>query len=198
MKIKEVKTAFKIADVEYVNGSTKLKFNYLEKLKDENGKELPQSILTQNLARVYLIVVDGIIKKIGGSQAKGGIKATLNIYQDGGKKGRPSTRSVGIWYFLYHTILKGKKIEFYMIYQENFEKEIKGLFGLNKVKEAYVSYKLIEECCISDYLSRESNKYPEWNVQEQGMDWSDEIKEEHSNITKNSLKSSSKRNKVNL
>ena len=198
MKIKEVKTAFKIADVEYVEGSTKLKFNYLEKLKDENGKELPKSILTENLARVYLVVVDGVIKKIGGSQAEGGIKATLQIYQDGGIKGRPSIRSFGIWYFLYHTILQGKKIEFYMIYQENFEKEIKGLFGLKKVKDAYVSYKLIEQCCIEDYLSKEKNKFPEWNVQEQGMDWPEEIKEEHSNITKNSLTNKSKRKKINL
>ena len=196
MKINEVKTAFKIADVEYVENSTKLKFNYLSKLKDENGRELPKSILTENVARVYIIVVDGYIKKIGGSQAAGGIKSTLQIYQDGGIKGRPSIRSFGVWYFLYHTILQGKKIEFYMIYQENFEKEIKGLFGLNKVPNAYISYKLIEKCCVDDYLSRENNCHPEWNVQEQGADYPDEIKLEHSNITKNSLNSKSKRPKI--
>ena len=48
MKISEVKTAFKIADVEFVQGCTRLNFNYLKELKDENGKALPQSILTQN------------------------------------------------------------------------------------------------------------------------------------------------------
>lgn len=181
----EVKTAFKIADVEFVAGSTKLNFNYLKNLKDENGKVLPQSILTQNVARVYLIVVDGVIKKIGGSQAVGGIKSTLQIYQDGGVKGRPSIRSFGVWYFLYHTILSGAKIEFYMIYQENFEKEIKGLFGLKTVKNAYISYKLIEECCVADYLACEGGKHPDWNVQEQGKDWSDDIKNQHANILKN-------------
>ena len=67
MKISEVKTAFKIADVEFVEGCTRLNFNYLKEQKDENGKALPQSILTQNVARVYLIVVNGEIKKIGGS-----------------------------------------------------------------------------------------------------------------------------------
>lgn len=67
MKISEVKTAFKIADVEFVQGCTRLNFNYLKELKDENGKTLPQSILTSNVARVYLIVVNGEIKKIGGS-----------------------------------------------------------------------------------------------------------------------------------
>lgn len=185
MKISEVKTAFKIADVEFVAGSTKLNFNYLKDLRDENGKALPQSILTQNVARVYLIVVDGVIKKIGGSQAVGGIKSTLQIYQDGGVKGRPSIRSFGVWYFLYHTILSGAKIEFYMIYQENFKKEIKGLFGLKTVKNAYISYKLIEECCVADYLACEGGKHPDWNVQEQGKDWSDDIKNQHANILKN-------------
>lgn len=185
MKISEVKTAFKIADVEFVAGSTKLNFNYLKELRDENGKALPQSILTQNVARVYLIVVDGVIKKIGGSQAVGGIKSTLQIYQDGDVKGRPSIRSFGVWYFLYHTILSGAKIEFYMIYQENFEKEIKGLFGLKTVKNAYISYKLIEECCVADYLACEGGKHPDWNVQEQGKDWSDDIKNQHANILKN-------------
>ena len=185
MKISEVKTAFKIADVEFVAGSTKLNFNYLKDLRDENGNALPQSILTQNVARVYLIVVDGVIKKIGGSQAVGGIKNTLEIYRDGGVKGRPSIRSFGVWYFLYHTILSGAKIEFYMIYQENFEKEIKGLFGLKNVKNAYISYKLIEECCVADYLAREGGKHPDWNVQEQGKDWPLEIKNEHAKIQKN-------------
>lgn len=80
---KQVKTAFKIADVEFVSGSTKLNFNYLKDLKDENGKALSQKILSENVARVYLIVVDGEIKKIGGSQAAEGIKSTLEIYRDG-------------------------------------------------------------------------------------------------------------------
>ncbi len=175
MKIEQVKTAFKIADVEFVSGSTKLNFNYLKDLKDENGKALSQKILSENVARVYLIVVDGEIKKIGGSQAVGGIKSTLEIYRDGGVKGCPSIRSFGVWYFLYHTILQGKKIEFYMIYQENFEKEVKGLFGLKKVKNVSISYKFIEQCCVEDYLSVES-EHPEWNVQEQGADWPLEIK----------------------
>lgn len=182
MKINQVKTAFKIADVEYVEGSTKLNFNYLKKLKNENGMPLPQKILSENVARVYLIVVNGEIKKIGGSQANGGIKKTLEIYRDGGVKGRPSIRSFGVWYFLYYTILEGAKIEFYMIYQENFEKEIKGLFGLKKVQNAYISYKLIEQCCVDDYLNAENRKYPEWNVQEQGMDWPLKIKNEHATL----------------
>lgn len=198
MLITDVKTAFKIADVKFINNSTKLDFVYLTNIKDENNNPLPKDILTKNYSRVYIIVVDGIIKKIGASQDKGGMKGTLSIYKDGGVKGRPSIRSFGIWYFLYHTILQGKKIEFYMIYHDDFEYEVKGLFGKHKVSQASISCKLIEECCISDYLSKENNKYPEWNVQEQGMDWPMEIKNEHSEITKKSLNSNSKRKKIEM
>ncbi|WQW65581.1 GIY-YIG nuclease family protein [Helicobacter pylori] len=170
MHISGVKTAFKIADVEYVKDSTKLNFNYLKDLKDENNQSLSQNILTQNVARVYLIVVDGEIKKIGGSQADGGIKSTLNIYKDGGVKGRPSVRSFGVWYFLYHTILTGAKIEFYMIYQPNFETQVKGLFGFHAIKDASISYKLLEQACLTDYRNNNNDALPEWNEQEQGKD----------------------------
>lgn len=47
MHISQVKTAFKIADVEYVQNSTKLNFNYLKNIKDENGNPLPKDILTK-------------------------------------------------------------------------------------------------------------------------------------------------------
>jgi hypothetical protein len=198
MLITDVKTAFKIADVKLINNSTKLDFVYLTNIKDENNNPLPKNILTKNYSRVYIIAVDKIIKKIGASQDKGGIKGTLSIYKDGGVKGRPSIRSFGIWYFLYYALLQGKKIEFYMVYHDDFEYEVKGLFGKHKVANASISCKLIEECCIGDYLLKEKNKYPEWNVQEQGMDWPMEIKNKHSEITTKSLNSNSKRKKIEI
>ena len=199
MKIKDAKMAFKIADVKAIDNSTKLNFIYLNNLLDENGKSLPNNILTKNYSRVYIIVVDGIIKKIGASEDKGGIKNTLNIYKDGGIKGRPSIRSFGIWYFLYSNVLQGKKIEFYMIYHENIEMEIKGLLKKHKVKDASISCKLIEKCCISDYKNLENNKFPEWNVQEKREDWPDIIKEKHSKIISKSVDNKkSKRNKMSL
>ena len=192
MKISEVKTAFKIADVKWDGKGTKLDFVYLKELKDENGKILPQSILKENLSRVYLIVVDGEIYKIGGSQDKGGIKGTLQIYKDGGVNGRPSIRSLGVWFFLFQTITQGKKIEFYMIYQENFEAKVKGLFGFHNVKNASLNYKLLEECCTEDDKSVSNGKFPRWNIQEQGADWPDEVKKSHAEITKESLQRKTK------
>ena len=187
MKINTVKTAFKIADIELVPNSTKLNFNYLKDLKDENGEKLPQSVLRENYARVYLIVVDGEIKKIGDSQSEGGIKQTLEIYRDGGIGGRPSIRSFGIWYFLYSTMLQKHKVEFYMIFQPNFKAEIKGLFGYNKILNASYSYKILENCCMNDYLGQSNGNYPAWNVQEQAGDWPAEIKVKHSELMGKSL-----------
>lgn len=87
MHISEVKTAFKIADVEYVKDSTKLNFNYLKDLKDENNQSLSQNILTQNVARVYLIVVDGEIKKLVALKQMVGLKARSIFIKMGESKG---------------------------------------------------------------------------------------------------------------
>ncbi|EMG89174.1 hypothetical protein HMPREF1397_00596 [Helicobacter pylori GAM115Ai] len=87
MHISGVKTAFKIADVEYVKDSTKLNFNYLKDLKDENNQSLSQNILTQNVARVYLIVVDGEIKKSVVLKQMVGLKARSIFIKMGESKG---------------------------------------------------------------------------------------------------------------
>lgn len=54
MLITDVKTAFKIADVKFINNSTKLDFVYLTNIKDENNNPLPKDILTKNYSRVYI------------------------------------------------------------------------------------------------------------------------------------------------
>jgi hypothetical protein len=66
MNIKDVKTAIKIGD--FV-----LKQNHENKIDIKYQSTLSTEILTDGSARVYLIVQNGIIKKIGGSTQKGGI-----------------------------------------------------------------------------------------------------------------------------
>ena len=73
MNIKDVKTAIKI-------GNFALRQNHRNKIDIEYLSGLSKKILTDNSARIYLIVQDGIIKKIGGSVSKGGIKATMSFY----------------------------------------------------------------------------------------------------------------------
>lgn len=53
------------------------------------------------------------------------------------------------------------------------------------MKNAYISYKLIEQCCIDNYLRIENGEYPEWNVQEKGIDWPLEIKNQHAQLQLN-------------
>ena len=73
-----------------------------------------------------------------------------------------------------------------MIYQPNFNTQVKGLFGFNEVQNASLSYKLLEEQCTEDYRSRENGRHPKWNIQEQAGDWPDEIKREHAKIMEES------------
>lgn len=172
MKITDVKTAFKIADVK-IKEKDILDFVYLDKIYDEKGNLLPENILKINVPRVYIIVSNGIIKKIGGSEDKNGMKGTLNIYKDGGINGQPSQRSIGIWWLLFHEVINGNKVEFYMIYQDLFNKEVKGLFGKTN-KKVSISYKHIEGQCLADYYSIEG-KNPDWNFQENHEVWNSEI-----------------------
>ena len=59
---------------------------YLDKKHDRNhinisyNSELDNKLLTSLKGRVYLFSSDGVIKKIGGSASKGGIKSTISFY----------------------------------------------------------------------------------------------------------------------
>lgn len=174
MKINEVKTCFKICNVKLIENSDKLNFEYLNEIVDENGNKLENNILHKNVPRVYIICSNGVIKKIGGSEAKGGMMHTLSIYKDGGLMGQPSLRSIGTWWHMYHELLVNKSnIEIYMIYQDEFNYNVKGLFK-KTLKKLSISYKHIENECLADYFSVE-NKYPDWNYKENDEVWPSEV-----------------------
>lgn len=114
MKINEIKSCFKIADASLMDVYKEkfgekfrvLKFNYLNKfLYSFLGSDrtvpsqfkIPETILTDNVARLYFIVSNGEIVKIGASNSEGGMRSTLYIYQDGGVLGKPSLRSFGVY-----------------------------------------------------------------------------------------------------
>lgn len=168
MNIKEVKTAIKVGDFVLRNDTTPNKINikYLQNL----GKK----ILKDDSARIYLIVVDGIIKKIGGSASRGGIKATMSFYINAmqGSPGRPR--------FIIHLLIerelrKGSKVELYMIQPPKIKSKIPGLFGYREIEIA--SYKEMENLCKSDYYSKEG-KYPDWNFQENNEPYPEDLERE--------------------
>jgi hypothetical protein len=155
MEISKVKTAIKFGDfVLKKNHKNKIDIKYLSNISKKD--------LTDDSPRVYIFVIDRIIKKIGGSADKGGIKATIGFYTSSmtGSPGRPR--------FIVHLLIEralksGSKAELYVITAPKVLAIIKGLFGSKKVKIA--SYKEMENYCESDYYSIEK-KYPDWNFQE--------------------------------
>jgi len=155
MHIREVKTATKLGDFA-------LKQNHRNKINIKYLPNLGKDVLYDETPRVYLFVQDGIIKKIGGSSGKGGIKSTMNFYVSA------MTGSPGVPRFVVHLLItealkKGSEVEVYMITSPKVLATINGLFGPKKAKIA--SFKEMEDFCKSDYFSVE-HKYPDWNFQE--------------------------------
>ena len=168
MNIKDVKTAIKIGDFALrQNNRNKIDLKYLP--------DISNKILTNNSARIYLIVQDGIIKKIGGSASKGGIKATMNFYISS------MTGSPGVPRFIIHLLIEKaliskSKVELFMITSPRTMAKISGLFGYKKVEIA--SFKEMENLCKSDYYSKEQ-KYPDWNFQENHKPYPAELAKKH-------------------
>ena len=168
MNIKDVKTAIRIGDFALrQNNRNKINLKYLPNISNK--------ILTNNSARIYLIVQDGIIKKIGGSASKGGIKATMNFYISS------MTGSPGVPRFIIHLLIEKaliskSKVELFMITSPRTMAKISGLFGYKKVEIA--SFKEMENLCKSDYYSKEQ-KYPDWNFQENHKPYPAELAKKH-------------------
>lgn len=155
MHIKEVKTAIKVGDFVLRKGNrNKISFQF--------SLEIDKRALSDDTARIYLITQDGVIKKIGGSIQRGGIKGTLSFYIGAmaGSPGRPR--------FIVHLLIEralkgGSKVSFYMITSPKTMAQVSGLFGIKKMKIA--SFKEMEDLCKSDYYFKEK-RYPDWNFQE--------------------------------
>jgi hypothetical protein len=145
MNIKEVKTAIKVGDlVLKKNDHNKIDIKYLPNI----GK----NILEDDSARVYIFVVDGIIKKIGGSTSKGGIKAAMSFYIKA-MTGSPGTVRFIIHLLIAQALEKGSKVELYLIVSPKTQPKVPRLFGFHEVEIA--SFKEMENFCKQDYYSKE-------------------------------------------
>ena len=168
MKIEEVKTARKLGDfVLKQNHRNKIDINYLDDISKE--------VLNDEIPRVYLFVVDGIIKKIGGSSGEGGIKSTINFYVSA-MTGSPGVPRFVIHLLIAETLEKSSKVELYMITSPKTIATINGLFGSKQVEIA--SFREMEDFCKSDYFSRE-RKYPDWNFKENNEAYPTELAKQH-------------------
>jgi len=131
-----------------------------------------KSIQKKENGRIYLIVVDGFIYKIGQSECKGGIKTTFSFYE-GGLGGSPSIRTFGIHLLIQEELNAGKKIQIYALFIEPIVVMIRGLLSSSQVK-TYPQIKEMEDLCREDY-KKYHGKYPRWNFQENGDEWYERI-----------------------
>ena len=142
----------------------------LRKLEFDLDATLSKSQFRDERGRVYSIVVDGEIKKIGGSQAKGGIKGTFNSYFSGFFKGN-SERTYCIWNFMWQAVTSGKLVEVYCVWAPTVTATIPTMTG-SITKEIPVDFHTIEDAFVREYVMLES-KFPFLNMQESHGKWHD-------------------------
>ncbi|MFA7243927.1 MAG: hypothetical protein WC080_01390 [Patescibacteria group bacterium] len=177
MHISDVKTAIKIGD--FV-----LKANHRNKIELKYSKEIENSTLVDDRARIYIITQDGIIKKIGGSAGKGGIKATMSFYT-GAMTGSPGVPRFVIHLLIERALKLGSKVELFMITSPKAMASVNGLFDSEQREIA--SFKEMEDLCKSDYYSRKAC-YPEWNFQENNKPYPEDLAKQHNLYHQNRLK----------
>jgi hypothetical protein len=118
--------------------------------------------------RIYFILVDNKIYKIGSSAGKGGIKTTFAFYI-GGLGGSPSIRTMGIHALIQELLDAGKEVKIYTLFNDPIKVIAFGLYSANEVT-TYPDVKVMEDACRVDY-KKIYGKYPPWNFQENGEEW---------------------------
>tara|TARA_R100001086_G_scaffold200255_1_gene116528 strand:+ start:463 stop:999 length:537 start_codon:yes stop_codon:yes gene_type:complete len=169
MNTKNLKNACRIG--EFSRNLTEIKKN-LNFKKDDS---LSRFDFKKNEARVYFIVVNDEVVKIGGSNAKGGIYGTISPYCSG-NGGRPSDRTFGVNYLIEQELIKGSKVELYAQWMPSITASVPSLTGNKKISVSF-SYKEMEEACVREYLALNNGAHPVWNFQEAGRPWPKEIQE---------------------
>jgi hypothetical protein len=133
-----------------------------EELKDKRG-------------RVYAIVIDGKVHKLGGSQDKGGILSTIGFYFKGYAHNN-SKRTYCVWRYLKNHLDKGSKIEVYCVWAPLTKIQIPTMKG-SLTREIPVDFHTIENGFLQEY-HRQEGKYPFLNMQENRCKWEDSGLEE--------------------
>ena len=169
MNINQVTTASHVGTFEFNLGQSARLLN----IQWVDGQDI-----TSDDGRVYLLVVDGVIKKIGGSQSKGGIKSTMSFYISA-NQGRPSIRSYGIMQLIADELKQGREVTLHLITSPQVVAPVTGLFGTTECKVS--AFKEMERQCLQGYKDQDGC-YPDWNFQESGTPWSKEIQTGHAKM----------------
>ena len=132
-----------------------------------------KEIQAKENGRIYFILADDTIYKIGSSSGKGGIKTTFSFYI-GGLGGSPSIRTMGIHALIQELLDAGKEVKIYVLFNDPIKVVAYGLCSANEVV-TYPDVKVMEDACRVDY-KKIYGKYPRWNFQENGEGWPAHIK----------------------
>jgi hypothetical protein len=162
MKIDYITKMVRVGEIKTQLGTKKLAF-----IPDAN---MSKSQLRDKRGRVYAVVVDDIIEKLGGSQDAGGIQGTIGWYLNGWAKGN-SERSYCTWNFFTQAINSGKKVEIYSVWAPMVDVEIPTMNGII-AKTLPVDFHTIEKAFNDEYYEIEK-KHPTLNMQESGKRWQD-------------------------
>ena len=179
MHINKVKTAIKVGD--FILHPNKNSRNYI---KVDYASNLSNKIKLDNSGRVYLLVVNGEIKKIGGSASKGGIKSTLSFYECS-MTGSPGKPRFILHLLIRDELLKRNEVEVYMIQSKVTLAKVSGLFDVQDLEIA--AFKEMEDRCRKDYYKIEG-KHPDWNFQENNQDYPKKYSLEHVKYHEDRLK----------
>ena len=131
-----------------------------------------KEIQKQENGRIYFLVVNGEIYKIGSSACEGGIKTTFAFYE-GGLGGSPSIRTFGIHVLIQKELDAGSLLQIYALFIAPITIQISGITSTKEIV-TYPDIKVLENLCREDY-KRIYSKYPRWNFQENADKWPDEI-----------------------
>lgn len=182
----------KIAEAKLSNSDVRSLWDLDYGTKEE--KRAKSSLLRETKdARVYLIVVDEEIFKIGASESAKGFKETIGAYRNSGNSGNPSDRTYGIHIFVTEQLLLGKKVEFYGYYAEAISQTIPDMNGNKHVKMLTPPAKELEAICIKEYQAFQKNNFgikdafPVWNLQEAHKKWPDYIREGLQDLKQNKI-----------
>ena len=133
--------------------------------------------LTNTNSRCYIISVNDIIKKIGKTETKQGIKDIAGY--GCGNSGSPSNRTTGIHYYIGRELMKGNNVSLSCIWAPTLIANIYGLSEEDTIElNVSIPANKLEEHCIKCYKKKNNNNLPPWNKQESGRnnDWPEVIK----------------------
>jgi hypothetical protein len=153
----------------------------------EWDSDLPKASLRDKRPMVYLFVVQGEIRKIGGSADRSGIVGMIGFYKTA-MQGSPGPARFILHHLIARELDRGNSVELFVIRSAAVKAQVPGLFGT--IETEVHPFKEMETACVADYFESEG-VYPEWNFQEAGLAYPNDLSAMFNQYHENRLKARS-------